>query len=153
MRSCLASRRSVSGGGHVTHEARALLPNGFRFRFIPRKVPGLSANPLGFRGGGGAAMQEREPLLPPPRPCVLPRRRAHQAHAPLRFQTRSFVPLSSTSSSGSPSSSSSVCLFFCGGLGVGEKPARCELVWSTYRVPSPFISSQRSPFETFRVSG
>ena len=32
------------------------------------------------------------------------------------------------------------CLFvFCGGLGVGEKPARCELVRSTYRVPSPFI--------------
>ena len=42
MRSCLASRRSVSGWGHVTHGARALQPNGFRFRFIPRKVPGLS---------------------------------------------------------------------------------------------------------------
>ena len=37
MRSCLASRRSVSGWGHVTHGARALLPNelgssGFRGR-------------------------------------------------------------------------------------------------------------------------
>jgi len=66
MRSCLASRRSVSGWGHVTHGARALLPNGFRFRFIPRKVPGLSANPLGFRGGGGAAVQEREAEASPP---------------------------------------------------------------------------------------
>ena len=43
-------------------------------------------------------------------------------------------------------------LFFCGELGVGEKPTRGELVRSTHRVPSPFISSQRSPFETFRVS-
>ena len=50
----------------MTHEARALLPNGFRFRFIPRKVPGLSANPLGFRGGGGAAVQEREAEASPP---------------------------------------------------------------------------------------
>ena len=44
----------------MTHGARALQPIGFRFRFMPRKVPGLSANPLGFRGGGGAAVQERE---------------------------------------------------------------------------------------------
>ena len=119
-------------GAHGTRQISPQ-PIGFRFRFIPRKVPGLSANPLGFRGGGGAAMQEREPSPPPahPKPRVLPRRRAHQAHAPLRFQTRSFVPLSSTSSSSSPSSSSSVCLFFCGGLGVGEKPARGELVRST----------------------
>ena len=101
-------------------------------------------------------MQEREPSPSPPKPRVLPRRRAHQAHAPLfewtkllRFQTRSFVPLSSTSSSSSPSSSSSVCLFFCGGLGVGEKPARCELVRSTYRVPSPFISSNDFPSRPF----
>ena len=36
------------------------------------------------------------------------------------------------------------CLFFRGGLG--------ELVRSTHRVPSPFISSQRFPFETFRVN-
>ena len=46
-------------------------------------------------------------------------------------------------------------LFVCfsrGGLGVGEKPTRGELVRSTHRVPSPFISSQRFPFETFRVS-
>ena len=50
---CLASRRSVSGWGLVAHGAMALQPNGFRFRLIPRKVPGLSANPLGFRGGGG----------------------------------------------------------------------------------------------------
>ena len=49
-------------------------------------------------------------------------------------------------------SSSSVCLFYCGGLGVGEKPTRGELVRTTHRVPSPFISSQRFPFETFRVS-
>ena len=42
-----------------------------------------------------------------------------------------------------------VC-FFCGGLGVGEKPTRGELVRSTHRVPSPFISSQRFPFEIFR---
>ena len=62
MRSCLASRRSVSGWGLVTHGARALQPNGFRFRFIPRKVPGLSANPLGFRGGGGAAVQEERAI-------------------------------------------------------------------------------------------
>ena len=48
--------------------------------------------------------------------------------------------------------SSSVCLFFCGELGVGEKPTRGELVRSTHRVPSPFISSQRFPFETFRVN-
>ena len=35
------------------------------------------------------------------------------------------------------------CLFpfFRGGLGVGEKPTRGELVRSTHRVPSPFISS------------
>ena len=32
------------------------------------------------------------------------------------------------------------------------KPTRGELVRSTHRVPSPFISSQRFPFETFRVS-
>ena len=44
-----------------------------------------------------------------------------------------------------------VC-FSCGGLGVGEKPTRGELARSTHRVPSPFISSQRFPFETFRVS-
>ena len=87
---------------------------------------------------------------------MLPRRRACQAHAPLfewtklfRFQTRSLVSLSSTPSSSSPSSSSSVCLFFRGGLGVGEKPTCGELVWSTHRVPSPVISSQRFPFETF----
>ena len=45
-----------------------------------------------------------------------------------------------------------LCSFFCGGLGVGEKPTRGELVRSTHRVPSPFISSQRFPFETVRVS-
>ena len=86
------------------------------------------------------------------------KRRACQAHAPLffewtkllRFQTRSLVPLSSTPSSSSPSSSSSVCLFFRGGLGVGEKPTCGKLVRSSHRVPSPFISSQRFPFETFR---
>ena len=35
------------------------------------------------------------------------------------------------------------CLFVFsrGGLGVGEKPTRGELVRSTHRVPSPFISS------------
>ena len=45
------------------------------------------------------------------------------------------------------------CLFvFCGELGVEGKPTRGELVRSTHRVPSPFISSQRFPFETFRVS-
>ena len=100
-----------------------------------------------------------EARLLPPSHRMLPRRRACQARAPLfewtkllRFQTRSFVPLSSTSSSSSPSSSSSVCLFFCGGLGVGEKPARCELVRGTHRVPSPLISSQRFSFETVRVS-
>ena len=42
MRSCLASRSSVSGWGFVKHGAMALQPNGFRFRFIPRKVSGLS---------------------------------------------------------------------------------------------------------------
>ena len=44
-----------------------------------------------------------------------------------------------------------VC-FSRGGLGVGEKSTRGELVRSTHRVPSPFISSQRFPFETFRVN-
>ena len=44
-----------------------------------------------------------------------------------------------------------VC-FSRGGLGVGEKPTRGELVRSTHRVPSPFISSQRFPFETFQVN-
>ena len=34
-----------------------------------------------------------------------------------------------------------LCSFFCGGYGTGEKPARGELVRSTHRVPSPFISS------------
>ena len=53
MRSCLASRRSVSGWGHVTHGARAPQPNGFRFRFIPRKVPGISAHWFRRREGGG----------------------------------------------------------------------------------------------------
>ena len=33
---------------------------------------------------------------------------------------------------------------------VGEKPTRGELVRSTHRAPSPFISSQRFPFESFR---
>ena len=40
------------------------------------------------------------------------------------------------------------CLFVCfsrGGLGVGEKPTRGELVRSTHRVPSPFISSYDFP--------
>ena len=59
IRSCLASRRSVSGWGLVTHGAMALQPIGFRFRFIPRKVPGLSANPLGFRGGRGTMVSAR----------------------------------------------------------------------------------------------
>ena len=59
-RSFLTSGRSVSGWRLVTHGARALQPNGFRFRLILREVPGLSANPLGFRGGGGTAIQERE---------------------------------------------------------------------------------------------
>ena len=88
---------------------------------------------------------------------MLPRRRACQAHAPLfewtkllRFQTRFLVPLSRTPSSSSPSFSSSVCLFSRGGLGVGEKPTCSELVRGTHRVPSPFISSQRYTFETFR---
>ena len=43
-------------------------------------------------------------------------------------------------------------VFFCGGLGVGEKPTRGELVQSTHQVPSPFIFSQRFPFEILRVS-
>ena len=42
-----------------------------------------------------------------------------------------------------------VC-FFRGGLGVGEKPACGELVRSTHRVPSHFISSERFLFETSR---
>ena len=42
MRSCLASRRSVSGWGLVTHGAMALQPNGFRFRFIPEGAWRLS---------------------------------------------------------------------------------------------------------------
>ena len=45
----------------MTHGARALLPIGFRFRFIPRKVPGLSANPLGFRGGAGTMVVGKVP--------------------------------------------------------------------------------------------
>ena len=90
---------------------------------------------------------------------MLPRRRACRAHAPLFewtnvgcLQPCLRAPLSSVPFSGSSSSSSSVCLFFCGGLGVGEKPTRGELVRNTHRVPLPFVSSQRFPFETFRVS-
>ena len=45
----------------MTHGAMALQPNGFRFRFIPRKVPGLSANPLGFRGGAGTMVVGKVP--------------------------------------------------------------------------------------------
>ena len=89
---------------------------------------------------------------------MLPRRRAYRAHAPLFewtnvgcLQPCLRAPLSSAPSSSSPSSSSIVC-FSRGGLGVGEKPTRGELVRSTHRVPSPSISSQRFPFETFRVS-
>ena len=41
------------------------------------------------------------------------------------------------------------CLFFCGGLDVGEKPTRGELVRSTHRVPSPFISSYDFPSRPF----
>ena len=37
----------------MTHGARALQPNGFRFRFIPRKVPGLSAHWPRRREDGG----------------------------------------------------------------------------------------------------
>ena len=66
-RSFLTSGRSVSGWRLVTHGARALQPNGFRFRLILREVPGLSANPLGFRGGGGTAVQDRETEAPPPK--------------------------------------------------------------------------------------
>ena len=66
-RSCLTSGRSVSGWRLVTHGARALQPNGFRFRLILREVPGLSANPLGFRGGGGTAVQDRETEASPPK--------------------------------------------------------------------------------------
>ena len=51
----------------MTHGARALQPNGFRFRLILREVPGLSANPLGFRGGGGTAVQDRETEASPPK--------------------------------------------------------------------------------------
>ena len=43
-------------------------------------------------------------------------------------------------------------LFVCfsrGGLGVGEKPTRGELVRSTHRVPSPFISSYDFPSRPF----
>ena len=88
---------------------------------------------------------------------MLPRRRACRAHAPLFewtnvgcLQPCLRAPLSSVPFSSSPSSSSSVCLFFCGGLGVGEKPTRGELVRSTHRVPLLFISSQRFLFQTFR---
>ena len=41
-------------------------PMAFASVLLPRKVPGLSANPLGFRGGGGAAVQEREAVASPP---------------------------------------------------------------------------------------
>ena len=87
---------------------------------------------------------------------MLPRRRACRAHAPLFewtnvgcLQTWQRAPLSSVPFSSSPSSSSSVCLFSCGGLGVGEKPTRGELVRSTHRVPSPFISSYDFPSRPF----
>ena len=110
---------------------------------LPRDVSGLCNRP-------GRGFEPR--LLPSSHRKVksrmLPRRRACQAHAPLlewtkflRFQTRSLVSLSNTPSSSSPSSSSCVCLFFRGGLGAGEGPTRGELVRSTHRIPSPFISS------------
>ena len=79
MRSCLASRRSVSGWGHVTHGARALQPNGFRFRFIPRKVPGLSANPLGFRGGAGTMVVGKVPPWTAVRQLSRKTRKVHTA--------------------------------------------------------------------------
>ena len=50
----------MGAGGTRAHGARALHPNGLRFRLILRKVPGLSANPLGFRGGGWTNNQEKE---------------------------------------------------------------------------------------------
>ena len=83
------------------------------------------------------------------------RRTLHSLSGPSCFVSkldRSLEPLSSTPSSSSPSTSSSVCLFFRGGLGVGGKPTCGELVRSTHRVLSPFISSQRFPFEAFRVN-
>ena len=82
--------------------------------------------------------------------------RASRAHAPLFewtnvgcLQPCLRASLSSVPSSSFPSSSSSVCLFFCGGLGVGEKPTRSELVRRTHRVPSPFISSHDFPSRPF----
>ena len=44
------------------------------------------------------------------------------------------------------------CLFYCfsrGGLGIGEKPTRGELVRSTHRAPSPYISSHDFSLKPF----
>ena len=90
---------------------------------------------------------------------MLPRRRACRAHAPL-FEWTNVGCLQLADVRLYPAHRLQALLpplpvFVCfsrGGLGVGEKPTRGELVRSTHRVPSPFISSQRFPFETFQVN-
>ena len=81
---------------------------------------------------------------------IFPRRRACRAHAPL-FKWANVGSVVFSPANGRPYPEYRlrallpplpwfVC-FSLGGLGVGEKPARGELVRSTHRVPSPFIFS------------
>ena len=96
----------------------------------------------------------KERLLLPSSYRMLPRRKACRAHAPL-FEWTNAGCLQPCQRRPYPAHRLQALLpplpfFSRGGLGVGEKPARGELVRSTHRVPSPFISSQRFPFETFR---
>ena len=59
--------RPLPGRGDPCYFCMALQPNGFcRFRLVLWKVPGLSANSLGLRGGDGAKIQEKETRSPKP---------------------------------------------------------------------------------------
>ena len=72
----------------MTHGAMALLPNGFRFRFIPRKVPGLSAHWLRRREGGGQP-QSRAMAYDPGCPLPLCRRFQYFLFCPFVFVAQS----------------------------------------------------------------
>ena len=56
-------------------------PNGFRFRLIPQRVPGPSANPPGFRGGAALGFGFSRATCPSP-PSTRHSRRASARHLP-----------------------------------------------------------------------